>query len=178
MNRLVALVAILLAIATSAPATAEVITIPGELAGYPTPPSFVIRAAGVNFDDQSSYIWVDSEGNCRWHYRQVCHPTGNGQVVCREEREWKCDTDTAFYRLPASCTVDTGAKRAYYTDDNGQTTAYGKVKSFLWSKWIALFDGADLDVTYQGASLVIDTDAIGGGLQKDQFRDLYEADAE
>ena len=173
MNRIVALAA-LLAAAAMAPATAEVITIEGELAGYPTPPSFVIRAAGVDFDDESTYIWVDSEGNCRWEHRQVCYPTQNGQVVCRTEREWKCDTDTAFYRLPESCTVDTDAKRAYYTSEDGQTTAYGKVKSFLWSKWIALFDGADLDVGYDGASLVVDTEALQGGLQKDQFQELYQ----
>lgn len=161
------------------PATAEVVEIPGVVAGFPIPPHFVLKAAGVNFDRKSAYIWVDAEGNCRWDYKQVCWTDKNGQTHCRTEREWVCQEASSYYRLPTDkVTVDKGAKRAFYHAPGAAPLAFGKVKSFLWTKWIQLFDGAGLDVGYDAASLRLDTDALQGGVEKDQFRELYDGQVE
>lgn len=153
------------------------VVVPGVLDGFPTPPSWRLTAAGVSFDSESAYVWVDAEGNCRMEHRQECYPGHNGQIICRTISEWKCDRDTAFYRLPDSVSVDTDAKRCYYTAADGSALTIGKVKSFLWSKWIKLFDGADLSVTHDSAALTLDPDALADSLRADQFEQLYDVEA-
>jgi len=158
-----------------APATvAETLVVPGELDGFANPPFWRLVAAGVDFDDEGVYIWVDAEGNCRTEWRQECHTNSQGQVVCRRVPEYKCDRDTAYYSLPETCTVDTDAKRAYYAAESG-TLAFGKGKRFLWNTWISLFEGADLQVTHDSANLVLDTDQLTTDAVKENFRDLHEA---
>lgn len=172
MNRF-AIMASLAALVAAAPLAAEVLTIPGEHVGYGIPSGFVIQNAGMDFNDEYTYIWVDAEGNCRWDTRTECWTGNNGQVHCRTIREWKCDRAATYYRMPPSFTVDEDAKRADFTAEGATPLAYGKVKSFLWSKWIGLLEGAELLVNYDGAAVKLDTEVLATSLKKAQFEELY-----
>ncbi len=153
---------------------AETVVVPGEREGFPTPPAFRLIATGVSYNDDFAYVWVEAEGNCRWEWKQECHVGANGQVICRPVSEWKCDRDMAYYRLPATVKVDAAKKRAYFVAEGANPLAFGKTKSFLWSKWIELFQGAKLSVTHQTADLVLDTEKLGTGAREANFLDLYE----
>lgn len=154
-------------------ASAEVYTVPGTPAGYPLPPGFQIRADGVTHDKGNVYIWVDGEGNCRYEYKQECYPGQNGQMICHMVPVWTCDRATAWYKLPGFVTVDEGAKRAYAEVGPGAKLTIGETKQFLWNKWIKLFDGADTQVSYQGAALVLDSAKLQGSLRRANFVEIY-----
>lgn len=174
MRKIASMLLVALALVASA-ATAENLVVPAERQGFPSPPSWQLKAAGVDFDSDGVFIWVDSEGNCRYEYRQECYTRPDGSVVCRQVPEWKCDRDTAYYALPATCTVNEDAKRAYYTPEGGEAITFGKVKSFLWSKWIGLFEGASLDVTHDSAALVLDPEQLATDGVQENFRELHQA---
>jgi hypothetical protein len=167
-----------LALTLTSTATAETVTIPGVRVGFPTPPGWQLVDAGVSFNDDYVYIWVDAEGNCRWEHRQECWTGSDGRVHCRTEREYKCDRDSTYYKLPPSVSVNEEAKRANFAADDGSSVPFGKIKRFLWSKWISLFDGASLDVTYEGASLLLDPEALGTSDRQARFMDLYQVEAD
>lgn len=152
------------------------IDLAAEDIGYGIPPGFVILGHGLDFTDDYVYIWAQAEGNCRWESHQECFTSANGQVVCRTIRERVCDHAATNYRLPESVTVDEDAAKAYYTAPDGTRLAFGKIKGFLWSKWIVPFEGAQALVNYQGAKLRLDPEVLGQSLDRDQFLELYGMD--
>lgn len=170
--------AFLLALFFSPSLSAEVLTIPGEHVGHGIPPGFQIKAKGLSYNKKFVYAWIESEGNCRWHHREICQTRPDGSVVCRTEREWKCQTASDFYKFPSNVRVDEDQKRAFVDLESGKTLAFAKVKRFLWNKWLNTFDGAKLRVTYESARLTLDTEKLADSLRQVQFQDLYQTEVD
>ncbi len=156
----------------------EPVTVEGTLVGYPIPTYWRIFGADMVGRDGKLYLRVMAEGNCRTEWREECHSAGDGRVICRQIPERVCDETYALHLLPEGFRIDD--KRVLFAS-GGAEYRIGKVKSFLFWKWISLRDGVNIQATYDRAALVLDLDALGNSTDEsvrvDNFARIYNEGA-
>lgn len=102
--------------------------------------------------DSTPYIRVDTRGNCRWEWRQVCTPNQSGGVTCKPEAEWTCDYNSGLFSLPQEVKAINNEVRYINGEDNIKV---GQMKNFLFWKWVSLESYVGIFTDIETARLII-----------------------
>jgi len=115
------------------------------------------------------YLRVNTRGNCHYEYEQECHPKPDGGMDCKTVPKWVCDYRAGLFTLPA--TVKTEGSYVRFQDGE-KDVKIGKMKSFLWWKWVSLEDNIGIWTDISSAKLIIRDAATV--LQEVQFQELHQ----
>ena len=63
-------------------------------------PEWVVTGKSLIVKDGTPLIRVDTRGNCRHEWKQVCTSLPNGGINCKLEPEWVCDYNSEFLVYP------------------------------------------------------------------------------
>ncbi|MBI3892762.1 MAG: hypothetical protein HY303_14665 [Candidatus Wallbacteria bacterium] len=165
---------VILAVATAT--AAAPVKVDGTLIGPGIPPYWRLIGAALVGHDSKIYIRVDAEGNCHTEWRQECNALPNGGVVCHQVPYYVCDQTYALYLMPSTVRID---GKSVLWNSGSADLKIGEVKSFLFWKWIALRDGANIQAGYNTAALVLDTGRLTAGTLADRaanFERIYGAE--
>ena len=114
--------------------------------------SWTLTGKTMIVKDRIPYIRVDTQGNCRWEWRQVCTSLPSGGVNCKLEPEWTCDYRSGLFTLPAEVKVVDNEVR--YVKD-ATSIKLGKMKNFLFWKWVSLENYVGIFTDIATARLII-----------------------
>ncbi|MCO4780796.1 MAG: hypothetical protein KC646_00625 [Candidatus Cloacimonetes bacterium] len=136
-------------------------------------PSWRLVRKELAVNKKTPYLYVEVEGNCHYEYEQECTPKPNGGVDCHTVPKWTCDYDSKAFTLPKEVVVK-GKEVRYQKDD--LDIKLGKLKSFLFWKWVKTEDYVGIFTDIKSAKLIIRD-------QKDvkaevQFQELYKLNPE
>ena len=98
------------------------------------------------------YIRVDTRGNCHYEYEQHCKTLPDGTVDCETIPKWVCDNRSGLFTLPD--TIKTVGKEVRYISGD-KDLKLGKMKSFLFWKWVKLEKNIGIFSDIKTAKLII-----------------------
>ena len=102
--------------------------------------------------NQTPYIRVDTRGNCHYEYEQKCTTLPDGTVDCETVPKWVCDYRSGLFTLPD--TIKTVGKEVRYMSGDDDFKL-GKMKSFLFWKWVKLEKNIGIFSDIKTAKLII-----------------------
>jgi|GEM_PF-788232 len=163
LNRLVLLVAVSINFSND-------IVVEGTSTGYLNP-SWDLVGKDLIVKSNKPYLRIDTRGNCRYEWKQECQTDANGNTHCQQVPEWVCDYRASLFSLPSQVKV-VGKEVRYQSED--KDLRLGKMKNFLWWKWVKLDEYVDIYSNIETAKLIIRGEET---LQKmDQFEKLHKVD--
>lgn len=141
-------------------ASAQPIEVPGERVSPPLPAHWAIKGYQGSWEDGRFKLAVTAEGDCRYEYRQECQIVGNPpRQVCHWVPVWTCNQAVANYRMPDQFTMQ---DKQVHFHGAGAPRHVGKIKQFLFWKWIELDDDVRVAATHDTARLRIGVSGEGG----------------
>tara|TARA_Y100000589_G_C27154011_1_gene630058 strand:- start:915 stop:1439 length:525 start_codon:yes stop_codon:yes gene_type:complete len=115
-------------------------------------PEWAVIGKSLIVKDGSPLIRVDTRGNCRYEWKQVCTSLPSGEIQCKLEPEWVCDFSSGIFVLPPE--IKTVGDEVRYLKDN-RDIKIGKMKNFLWWKWVSLESYIGIVTDIETARLII-----------------------
>ena len=115
-------------------------------------PEWVVIGKSLIVKDGTPLIRVDIRGNCRNEWKQVCTSLPNGGINCKLEPEWVCDFNSGVFSLPSE--IKAVEDEVRYIKSN-QNIKIGKMKNFLWWKWVSLENYIGIATDIESARLII-----------------------
>lgn len=147
---------VLLATLFVLPVCAEDIIIPGVRQGWLNP-NWDLVGKDLVVRNGTPYLRVDTRGNCHYEYEQECHTKPDGSVDCHTVPKWVCDHRSGLFTLPS--TVKTVGKDVRFIDGN-HDIKLGKMKNFLFWKWVKLEANIGIFSDIETAKLIIRDAAV------------------
>ena len=115
-------------------------------------PEWVVTGKSLIVKDGTPLIRVDTRGNCRHEWKQVCTSLPGGGINCKLEPEWVCDFSSGVFSLPEE--IKTVEDEVRYIKAS-QNIKIGKMKNFLWWKWVSLENYIGIATDIESARLII-----------------------
>ena len=114
-------------------------------------PEWVVTGKSLIVKDGTPLIRVDTRGNCRHEWKQVCTSLPGG-INCKLEPEWVCDFSSGVFSLPEEIKTVEDEVRYIKASKN---IKIGKMKNFLWWKWVSLENYIGIATDIESARLII-----------------------